>query len=246
MRIDLLCSGSKGNSCLIRTDRTQIVIDCGSTKKYLMQAFKRVKACVEDTSAVFITHGHIDHISQRKMFAKFPIYSYCDMEDVECPIHVEPFETIRIEDLSIQVIPLSHDAPKTVGYVVNDGKEKLVYITDTGYLANSNKPYLTNANYYIFESNHDVPMLMATSRPTFLKQRILSPYGHLNNEECAKNLAELIGENTTQIVLAHLSQEANTAQLALKTFSEVLQRKKIDLDRICVRAADQFEIETIA
>lgn len=79
-----------------------------------------------------------------------------------------------------------------------------------------------------------------------MKQRILSPYGHLNNEECAKNLAELIGENTTQIVLAHLSQEANTAQLALKTFSEVLQRKKIDLDRICVRAADQFEIETIA
>ena len=33
MRIDLLCSGSKGNSCLIRHKDTQLLIDCGSTKK---------------------------------------------------------------------------------------------------------------------------------------------------------------------------------------------------------------------
>lgn len=41
MRIDLLCSGSKGNSCLIRHKDTQLLIDCGSTKKYLMESLKK-------------------------------------------------------------------------------------------------------------------------------------------------------------------------------------------------------------
>ena len=53
MRIDLLCSGSKGNSCLIRHKDTQLLIDCGSTKKYLMESFQKVGACVDDTNGVF-------------------------------------------------------------------------------------------------------------------------------------------------------------------------------------------------
>ena len=246
MRVDLLCSGSKGNCCLIRSEKAQIVIDCGSTKRHLMQAFKAVDAVPENTHGIFITHTHSDHISQKKIFANIPMYSYCDIGDVECPVHVEPFQVIGIEDLRIQVIPLSHDCPKTAGYVVTDGSQTLVYITDTGYLANSNKPYLKNANYYIFESNHDVAMLMAANRPLFLKQRILSPSGHLNNEDCAKNLTELVGDQTSQIILAHISQEANTAELALKTTYEVFERKQISLEHITVRAAGQYDIETIA
>ena len=55
MRIDLLCSGSKGNSCLIRHQDTQLLIDCGSTKKYLMESFKKVGACVDDTSSIKVS-----------------------------------------------------------------------------------------------------------------------------------------------------------------------------------------------
>ena len=51
--------------------------------------------------------------------------------------------------------------------------KKLVYVTDTGYVSNEVKTYLENADYYIFESNHDIETLMNTNRPMFLKQRIL-------------------------------------------------------------------------
>ena len=68
MRIDLLCSGSKGNSCLIRHKDTQLLIDCGSTKKYLMESFQKVGACVDDTNGVLISHAHSDHVSQLKHF----------------------------------------------------------------------------------------------------------------------------------------------------------------------------------
>ena len=81
MRIDLLCSGSKGNSCLIRHEDTQLLIDCGSTKKYLMESFKKVGACVDDTNGVLISHAHSDHVSQLKHFKHLDVYSYCDLKD---------------------------------------------------------------------------------------------------------------------------------------------------------------------
>ena len=46
----------------------------------------------------------------------------------------------------------------------------------------------------------------------FLKNRILNDVGHLNNEYSAQLMSEMIGENTKEIILAHLSQEANTKE----------------------------------
>ena len=64
MRVDLLCSGSKGNSCLVRTDSTSILIDCGSTKRYLMDALSRVQQDPSSLDSLLITHTHKDHVSQ--------------------------------------------------------------------------------------------------------------------------------------------------------------------------------------
>lgn len=245
MRIDLLCSGSKGNSCLVRNHDSQILIDCGSTKKYLKNAFKKVKAHVQDCDGVLITHTHKDHVSQIKHVSKLPIYSYCDIENIEDHHIVKPLETFMVGSFKITVIGLSHDAPKTVGYVVETEGEKLVYITDTGYLPNREKPLLTNADYYIFESNHDIQKLMQTKRPMFIKQRILSDNGHLNNEDSSVNLSQLINTNTKDIILAHLSQEANHPQLAVDTVQNVFFKQDMPLHGVHILAAEQFGIETI-
>ena len=81
--------------------------------------------------------------------------------------------------------------------------------------------YKKNLDYYIFESNHDIEMLMNTRRPLFLKNRIFGDKGHLNNEYSAHVMAQVIGENTKEICLAHLSQEANTKEMALDTYQRV-------------------------
>ncbi len=218
MKVDVLCSGSKGNSCLIRHNQTQLLIDCGSTKKYLLNAFNQVQAQIDDVDAVLITHAHTDHVSQLKTFKSFPIYSYCELENIDIHHKVRPYEEFDIGEFHILVIGLSHDSPNTVGYVITCESEKLVYITDTGYLPNKAKPYLKNATYYIFESNHDMDMLMKSKRPIYLKQRILGDDGHLSNEVAASHLCSLIGEDTKQVVLAHISDECNTCEKALEVF----------------------------
>ena len=242
MQVDLLCSGSKGNCCIVRDGVSQLMIDCGSTKKYLFQALENVNATIEDCDGILITHAHTDHVSQLKHVVSRPVYSYCDLKIMDNNHHVVPKEEFDIGTFHIQVIGLSHDSPNTVGFVIWSGNEKLVYITDTGYIANANKPLLQNADYYVFESNHDVEMLMNTSRPLFLKQRILSAEGHLNNEDSASNLSEIVNVNTKQIVLAHLSQEANTSDMALEAFHSTFLKKARPENGIEVRAAKQFEI----
>jgi phosphoribosyl 1,2-cyclic phosphodiesterase len=244
MRVDLLCSGSKGNSCLVRDGQTQILIDCGSTKKYLMNALKSVNQKVDDLNGVLITHTHKDHISQIKHFSHLPMYSWCDL-DVDDHHTVLPLQEFDIGTFHIKVIQLSHDAPKTAGFVIWSGDQKLVYITDTGYIPNGEKQFLENADTYIFESNHEPEMLMRTSRPMFVKQRILGDNGHLCNRDSGANLSQVVNSRTKNIVLAHISEEGNDPHLALDTLHNVFLQKDLNLRGIHTISAPQFEVVTI-
>ena len=47
-----------------------------------------------------------------------------------------------------------------------------------------------------------------------LKRRIFGRNGHLSNNECAAALPSLIAAGTTRLVLAHLSKENNTPEVA--------------------------------
>jgi phosphoribosyl 1,2-cyclic phosphodiesterase len=152
--------------------------------------------------------------------------------------HLEKYTQTDINGFNVMALPLSHDV-KCCGYVIQDNKEKLVYITDTGYVYYKNVKYITNAEYYIFESNHSVPMLMETKRPFFIKSRILGDEGHLSNEVASETLCDVIGEKTKQIYLAHISQDANTKEKAINTLYNIAHGRKIDLTNIFINAADQ-------
>lgn len=241
IKFALLASGSKGNCCLIKNCETSIVIDCGSTKKYLSTCFERLKFDYHSISALFVTHTHTDHISQLKMFEGIDTYALANL-DIDSFYKVEPYDEITLDTLRVKVIPTSHDAKDSCGYVIESSNQKLVYITDTGYINEAIKPYLMNADYYIFESNHDIEMLMATKRPMFVKQRIIGDFGHLCNEDSANVLAELVGKKTKEIVLAHISEEGNSKERAKAVLLDTLQAKQIDTSRLRIISAPQFEI----
>ncbi|AMC94463.1 MBL fold metallo-hydrolase [Erysipelothrix larvae] len=235
MKFSLLASGSKGNCCVIQTDYEQIVIDCGTTKRYLTARFEELGLSVQNSHALLITHEHIDHTSQMKLFKDVQIYTPEPRSDAH--IQVIPYHPFTVGSLSITPIPTSHDADVSCGYIIDDSFEKLVYITDTGYVRERDKVLILDADYYIFESNHDPQMLMNTRRPYSVKQRILSDTGHLSNEDAAQILSEVVGNRTKEVVLAHLSQEANTIELARNTVQNMIQNKKIQ-----IKVAQQFEI----
>ncbi len=243
MKFYLLASGSKGNCFLIQDEHVNILVDCGSTKKYLNGAFEKIGFDLKELDAVFITHTHSDHISQIKMFKDYPIYSPVEINKTET-IRVESDKPVQIEHMTIRPLALSHDAENTTGYIFETWQEKLVYITDTGYVKDKYIPLLQDADYIVLESNHDIEMLMQTSRPYFLKQRIASDSGHLCNEDCASLLDKIVSPKTKMILLAHISQEANTREKALAVTSTTLLKHKGPLNKeLVVCSAGQFEIE---
>lgn len=253
MQVSLLCSGSAGNCCIVQGPHTSLMIDCGSpTQKYLKACFQEIEFDPDAVDAVLITHSHSDHIKQLKMMKNHEIYSYCDLritntKNEEIPLHhhlIVPDEIFEIGDFTVHTLELSHDAGKTLGFVLeqNETKEKLVYVTDTGYFPMSYHELIRGADYYIMESNHDPDMLMRTNRSMWVKQRILSDQGHLNNSDSAALIASVVTRRTRKIVLAHLSREANTEAKALSALEIALHEKGYCLQDFDAEAAAQFQI----
>ena len=250
MKVCVLSSGSKGNTTYVETKKAKILIDCGNSSKYIMTKLAELNVYPSDLDAILITHVHTDHINGLKLFTKNinatvymteKMYPYLDY--IKNYTFIEE-NTFKIKDLNIEVIKTSHDADDSVGYILSSNNKSLVYVTDTGYI---NKKYfdtLKNRSIYIFESNHDIEMLNNGSYPFHLRKRILSDKGHLSNYDAAKYLADFIGSDTKKIILAHLSEENNTPELALNTLNERLKKEKIDFDSIII-AKQNKETELI-
>lgn len=242
IRYVLLGSGSNGNCAIIESKDTIIAIDFGLTLKDIQTRAESVGYAIEDIKALFITHNHIDHIRSVKSFDENKIYATAyTLKDLNVNI-IRPFEEYYVGNFKITPIPTSHDALNSVGFIIEDEDEKMVYMTDTGYIPTKYYPFLKDADHYVLESNHDEDMLLRCKYPYFLKKRILADTGHLSNLDSAEILSCLINTNTKDIVLAHISEEANTKELALSTCLRVFSENGIDYSKIKIQVADRYRV----
>ncbi len=248
MQYDVISSGSSGNATIVISDGHAILLDFGISKRRIQEALKNYGLTFSDLQACLLTHTHSDHASQAFQMPLDKLYSTSSkVSKIDSPIkddHIlKPFDKLILEPFTITILPLSHDAHNTCGFVVSDGKEELVYLVDTGFVPEKDFPYLKGKDYYVFESNHDPEMLYQSSRPEYLIRRIISDTGHLSNVDSAYYLSMFVSEKTKEIVLAHLSKECNNPSLALSTFEKVMQVQLGYLPNIDVRCASD-EIQT--
>jgi len=251
MRVSVLSSGSKGNTTYIETDNAKILIDIGNTTKYVKEKLEDFGVNPEELDAILITHTHIDHIKGLKVFKKkynVPVYitdiMYNELDFLDrYEVLSDEFD---IKDIHVTTIKTSHDTDDSRGYILSNNDSSIVYITDTGYINKKYFDILSNKNLYIMESNHDVEMLTNGKYPFQLRQRILSDKGHLSNYDSSKYLSIFIGDNTKYILLAHLSEENNTEELAYETLVNRLSSDDKHVDNIIVLKQDkETELITI-
>lgn len=247
MRVCVLSSGSKGNCTYVETKNHKVLIDIGTSSLYVEKSLKSIGVNPEDVDIVLVTHAHIDHVAGIKVFSKKynPLVYISEKILKESNIKIENIsseEEINIDsDIKIKSIRLSHDVDDIKGYLIEEDNNSMVYITDTGYINESNFEYIKNKNLYVFESNHDVEKLMNNPKyPHHTKIRILSDKGHLSNKDSAYYLSRLIGYNTKCVILAHISEQNNTEDLALETLKETLDRKNIDFNNIIIARQNEM------
>ncbi|MDO4730824.1 MAG: MBL fold metallo-hydrolase [Clostridia bacterium] len=226
-----LFSGSKGNSYYISSGSTAILIDAGKNAKQIENALKDNNLDLSLIKAIFVTHEHTDHISAIKVFASrhnIKVYSSEKTakalekkgiltEKISYEI-IKPGNSVDICDLSIKPFSTDHDCLESLGFVIHTADDKKIgFATDLGYVSDEVFNSLNGCNTVVLESNHDIAMLECGPYPYELKRRILSDTGHLSNIACAKTLSKLVKNNTTRIMLAHLSKENNMEQIAYQT-----------------------------
>ena len=255
MRAIVLASGSAANATYVEIGNTKVLIDCGLSYRQLVYRLKEKDKDLEGLSFLFITHEHADHVAGLRVLAskhhmKIVLsegtYNSLDKRYIgeireDRFIIVKPNEYLEMDDFKVLPFNTYHDASEPLGYRFIENEKSLVYITDTGYFPIKNYDYIRDAHAYIIESNHEVELLLESSRPWQLKRRILDDQGHLSNEDSANLLLNLAGENTKYIVLAHLSRECNIETVALDTYKRIFLEQGININLYKLIAARQNE-----
>ena len=245
MKVCVLASGSKGNSTYVESSSSKILLDLGPTSLYIEKKLKSIGIEPSEIDAIIISHTHSDHINGLKTFIKKynPTIYLTEKMKNDLLFPISNYEIIdgnfSINDVEINVIKTSHDASDSNGYILESNGKSVVYVTDTGYINVKNHKKLSNKNIYVFESNHDVEMLMNGKYPYYLKQRILSDKGHLSNRDSSYYLSKFIGVNTKTVILAHLSHENNDPNIAMKTLKETLLENENDFDNILIATQEE-------
>ena len=250
MKIKVLSSGSKGNSTLVMTDNVKLLIDVGMNYQYIERELEKVGVSPLEITHILITHTHSDHVRGLKTFLKkthIHVSIPHDMkEEMLEVVNEDLIDYIEDEsvftDLSVSLIHTSHDTSSSVGFIINDEKSSLVYVTDTGYINRKYLKKIGNKSVYIMESNHDEEMLMEGPYPYYLKQRVISDSGHLSNKMASKYLSTAVGEKTKYIILAHLSEKNNTEELALDALTKRLEDTCFNGKLLIARQNESLEL----
>lgn len=230
MKFCSLLSSSSGNCTYLSSSKTGVLVDIGASCKAIVQSLTELGQHPEEVGAIFITHEHTDHIKGAGVFARkygTPIYATCaTWKQMEKSIGEIPENCIRVldtnsfvsvGDIVVQPFSIPHDAVDPVGYSFYIDNQKITTATDIGHISAELEANLRGSNAVLLESNHDVAMLKGGPYPYPLKQRILSDYGHLSNENCAKLAVLLAQSGTKRFLLGHLSAENNRPDLAYQT-----------------------------
>jgi phosphoribosyl 1,2-cyclic phosphodiesterase len=229
-----LASGSSGNSTLIWTENARILVDAGLSALQIRRRVEDTGFEMGDIDAIIISHEHGDHIKGIEVLSRrYGITVYAnegtwlginDSKHIKKGVENRGIlrDEMQFGDLKVESFPVPHDAIDPVGFIVKHNGDEAVLVTDIGHPTSYLTKAMKRASLIVVESNHDVEMVKNGPYPYYLKQRILGPEGHLSNEDCGKAIFEAMNEDLGAVMLAHISENNNTPELAERTVREYI------------------------
>jgi phosphoribosyl 1,2-cyclic phosphodiesterase len=230
-----LCSGSSGNSLLLSTGGTRLLIDAGFPS---MRACRRtLNGYLPEIDGVVISHLHSDHIQYSALRVleecRIPIH-LCDREikylagrhfrqSPFLDLRIRPFsdQPFGIGDFSVQPFRVPHDGVRpTFGFAIyahrNGTRQKVVVATDF-WDWRGLPGWFENADFIYVEANHDPQLLKANPNPR--------SHFHLSNGSCGRLLRQVFDQSRSRpaaLMLGHLSEKRNRPGLAQGAVAEWL------------------------
>lgn len=238
-------SGSSGNCCYLGTRNAGILIDAGILTETVVDTLKENGIKMENIVGICLTHDHGDHVKYAYNIVRKHKHMkvYCTnrvvngmlrkhniskrIKDYHSPIFKEiPF---KLGDFEITAFDVPHDGDDNMGFFVRHGDKNFVVATDLGAISERASHYISQAHYLMIEANYDKEMLIKGTYPDYLKRRIQTDRGHMDNVETAAFLSEIYTPQLKYIFLCHLSNDNNTPEIALNTISKALKDRGLTI-----------------
>src|SRR3954447_2021524 len=150
--LTVLASGSRGNSAVVRSARTSILVDAGLSCRETLRRMRDVGEDPARLGAIVISHEHSDHVAGLRVLAKklrIPVF----MTEATCAAWRSALETavspdavlqcretfqagrsFTVGDIEVATFTIPHDAADPVGFTFRAEGVKLAIVTDLGYV----------------------------------------------------------------------------------------------------------------
>ena len=245
IRLRVLASGSSGNAAVLGSGRTRLLVEAGLYRKALDARLEQEGLRPRQIGAVLVSHEHGDHARGALTFTvEHGIPIACSRGTWErltagrsnrLPrwIRLRPGRPRRLGDVTVVPFPTPHDAAEPFGFRFESDDAAAVLVTDLGHLSEPVTEAIVGAQLLLVESNYDEEALWNSRYPMMLRDRIASRRGHLSNGALALYLRRGLPASVRTVVLAHLSANTNSPDLAERT-----ARRALD-------AADRSEVRLV-
>ena len=233
IRVTSLASGSSGNALLIQADGAALLIDCGLPQRAIERHLGHAGLRPSDLTAILLTHEHGDHVLSAGPLARrhgIPIVANAGtaaalggaLSGVE-RLNLAVGGTLALGPFDVRSFAVPHDAAAPVGYCIQTNGCCVGVAIDLGSWDEVVLDSLRAADLVVLEANHDRERLRLAPYDWAVKQRIYSRLGHLDNMEAGALLARLGADRRRRTAwLAHLSERANSPQIATRIVASVL------------------------
>ena len=229
MKFSSLGSGSKGNGTLIQSDDLLLLIDCGFSLRETEKRLQRLGVFPHQIDAILVTHEHSDHIKGVSPLSRkfnLPVYMTAGtarsraVGDIQSLHIIHNYKPFLIKGVQVIPVAVPHDATEPTQYIFEKNKQRLGLLTDLGNVSSYVEHQYTGCHALIIEANHDPLMLASGPYPPSIKQRVGGSWGHLSNQQASEFLKRTDKSRLQCLVVAHISRQNNSVQLAQQAFSD--------------------------
>jgi phosphoribosyl 1,2-cyclic phosphodiesterase len=251
MSIELcvLGSGSSGNCSALRTPDGVMLIDAGLGPRVLGKRLDGTGSRLDDVRAICLTHLDRDHFNPNwiptiamrgiRVFVhsqRLNDLLRTTLADESRRAHQRVFKSLittfgtttdfaPLDDVRVRAIKLAHDRHGSHGFLIDGHGTRVGYATDLGHVPEQLIESFHDVDVIAIESNYDPQMQRDSTRPWFLKNRIMGGAGHLSNEQAFEAIRSILnrsqrtrGRLPEHIVLLHRSRQCNCPRIVRKLF----------------------------
>ena len=210
-------SGSSGNLYQVKTEKGNLLIDPGVP---ISKIKKALGFNLSSVSAALVSHSHGDHSKAVHDIARAGIDCLMTAQTAQAlkmnghrTQIIEPRKQTELNGVTILPFQTEHDCDGSVGFLVSDGKEKLLYATDTFFIRYKFKGLTIIA----IECNYSKETLAPDLDPT-RKKRLYS--SHMSLENAIRFFKANDLSKIREIHLLHLSRENSDPEMFKRKIQE--------------------------